>query len=225
MWILVLGLCMALWCGCGDGSKGESPPVPVAARAPSESGAAPAKTTAASVAQLNQELAAKMAFASLADIEKLLQQGATAGAKDRYGLPVIFIAARRGDVGIINALLKAGADANSRIGASYNDDGVGYAGTTDGTPMSYAAGAGKIEAMESLRKAGADVNGAGPGGTTALMQASEGGQLEAVRWLRQNASTAGRDHALTISQRFFNPDAKRKEITQLLQGEGASGRR
>jgi ankyrin repeat protein len=158
-----------------------------------------------------------MTFASPQQIADLLKRGATPEAKNRYGLPVIFTAAKRGDTAILDLLIKAGADVNSQIGTSFNDDGVGYSGTADGTPLSYAAGAGKLDAVKALKAAGADLNGAGPEGTTALVTAAEGNHLEIVQWLLENGSSKGRAQAVTVAQRFINPDETRQQIIQLLQ--------
>ena len=166
---------------------------------------------------LNRDLAAKMTFAEPEVIIALLEKGATPGAKNRYGLPVIFMAAERGDVTILEHLIKAGADVNSKIGTYFNTDGLGYTGTADGTPMSYAAAKGKIEAMQFLLDNKADINGAGPEGTTPLMSAAGTLQLESIQWLIKNGSTAGKEKALGSAQMFINPDEKTQEIIKLLK--------
>jgi len=165
---------------------------------------------------LNRDLAAKMTFAEPEVIVALLKKGATPEAKNRYGLPVIFMAAERGDLTILEALVKAGADVNSKIGTTHNTDGIGYTGTADGTPMSYAAAKGKVEAMQFLLDNKADVNGAGPEGTTPLMSAAVTLQLESIQWLIKNGCTAGKEKALGSASMFINPDEKTKQIIQLL---------
>lgn len=171
----------------------------------------------ANVAKLNKELAARLIFAEPDEIIGLINKGATPDAKNRYGLPVIFMAAERGDVTILEALVKAGADVNSKIGTTHNTDGAGYTGTADGTPMCYAASKGKVEAMQFLLDNKADVNGAGPEGTTPLMRAAETLRLEAVQWLVTNGSTAGKKKALGFTTMFPNPDEKTLKIIQLLK--------
>jgi ankyrin repeat protein len=205
---------LTLMCGCSDpveidAAHSEAPPANVSARVPQPD---PAK-----ISQLNQQLAARMTFGTAEEIASLLQQGATTEAKNHHGLPVIFMAAQRGEPGVIALLVEAGANVNARIGTTYNDDGTGYGGTADGTALAYAAGAGKIEAMEALRKAGAEVNGEGLEGTTALMRAAENMQLEAVQWLLQNGGTAGREKALVLCKRFLNPTPKARQIMELLE--------
>jgi len=175
------------------------------------------KNDPAATLPLNRDLAAKMTFAEPDVIIALIKKGATPEAKNRYGLPVIFMAAERGDVTILEALAKAGADVNSKIGTTHNTDGIGYTGTADGTPMSYAAAKGKIEALQFLLDHKADINGAGPEGTTPLMSAAQLLQLEAVQWLVKNGSTAGKEKALGLASMFINPDEKTKQIIQLLK--------
>jgi ankyrin repeat protein len=174
------------------------------------------RSKAANLAELNEKLTERITFGSAAEIQDLFKQGATMAAKNRYGLPVVFMAAQRGDPAILEVLIQAGADVNAQIGTTYNDDAIGYAGTSDGTPLGYAAGAGKVEAMKVLQKAGADVNGGGPEGVTPLMFATERGQLESIQWLVANGATAGREKALATCARVVNPGAKHKEIVRLL---------
>jgi ankyrin repeat protein len=209
---LALTAALGLIAGCEK--SGDAPATSPVAAAPAR---VAAKVDPAKVAQLSQQLAARILFGNAEELANLLQQGATADAKNRYGLPVIFLAAQRGDAAILELLIKAGANVNSQIAVSYNNDGVGYSGTADGTPLTYAAGAGKVASLAVLHKAGADLNGQGPGGTTPLMRAAENNQLEAVQWLIEQGSFAGKDKALALCQRVVNPAEKTKEIMRLLK--------
>ncbi|MFK5923463.1 MAG: ankyrin repeat domain-containing protein [Verrucomicrobiota bacterium] len=181
--------------------------------------AQPKKSAAnpAQIAKLNKQLASRLIFAEPDEIIELIKKGATPDAKNRYGLPVIFLAAERGNLTILETLIEAGANVNSKIGTTHNTDGAGYTGTADGTPMGYAAAKGKVEAMQFLLDNKADVNGAGPEGTTPLMRASESLQLEAVQWLLENGSSAGKEKALGLTSMFVNPDEKTKKIILLLK--------
>lgn len=176
----------------------------------------------ADIAQLNRNLLSALTFDAPEQALAAIEQGATPSAKNRYGLPVIFIAAQQGHPDVVAALLDAGADPNASIGTTFNDDGVGYAGTSDGTPLGYAAAKGQLETMALLARAGADVNHAGPEGTTPLMQAVEAGQLQAVEWLLQAGADPTQPNqtggtALSLAQMFFNPDPERQKIIDLLQ--------
>lgn len=211
----------AFLCACGGGKEAEAPAeeprneLETAGPAPAAEPAAPAGYTAA----LDHELVTKVVFNDAAGAADLLGRGARAGAKDRYGLPVLFIAARGGNADIVGRLIEAGADVNASVGTTHANDGTGYGGTMDGTPLGYAARAGKLDVMERLRAAGADLNGAGPGGNTPLMLAAEGGRWEAVKWLLDNGSAAGREQALEIARRFVNPDENYQKVIKLLAGE------
>jgi len=205
--------CLMWTAGCGNSGPEDNTVAPSTRR---EVRGREHKLDAGKVAELNAQLAVKVASGTKDEVDTLLYDGATADAMNRHGLPVIFIAAQRGDVEILELLIKAGADVNAKIGTSHNTDGVGYTGTADGTPLAYAAGAGKVDAMDVLRKAGADLNAAGPEGTTPLMRAAEGGQLDSVQWLIINGSTAGREKALTKAQMVINPQDNYLQIIRLL---------
>ncbi len=166
---------------------------------------------------MNQRLVSRMTFSSTDEIVSLIKEGATPDAKNRHGLPVIFMATERGDVSIVKALIDAGADVNQAVGTSFNDDGMGYTGTMDGTPLSYAARKGHIAVMELLKKSGANLNGLGPEGTSPLMSAAESFQLESIEWLLRNGSTAGKSKALGFTKLMVNPNEKTKKIMQLLK--------
>jgi len=203
----------ALLCGCGGDKEAPAPAAPAQSEA-----AAPAAAPAPDPS-LDQALVTQVLFGSSVDVEALLKRGARPEAADRYGLPVIFTAAKAGNTAIMDLLIKAGADVNAAVGTTHARDDTGYGGTADGTVMSYAAASGKVEALELLRSAGADLNGAAPGGTTPLMMAAENGRAEAVEWLLNNGSTAGREQALAISRRFINPNDSYKKLQKLLAGE------
>jgi ankyrin repeat protein len=209
--ITAILLASAFLCGCGEDKE--------APAAPQQSEAAAPPATPAPDPALDEALAMKVMFGTSGEVEALLKQGARPGATDRYGLPVLFMAAKAGNTAAAELLIKAGADVNASVGTSYNQDGVGYSGTSDGTVLAYAAASGKVEMLELLRAAGADINGAAPGGTTPLMMAAENGRAESVEWLLNNGSFAGREEALAISRRFINPNDSYKKLQKLLAGE------
>lgn len=152
------------------------------------------------------------------EVEALLKQGARHSAVNRFGLPVLFIAARAGHTEIVELLINAGADVNASVKTFYDTDG-GCSGTADGTAMGYAAGAGKVEIMELLLNAGADIDGSGPGGDTPLIHAAHTAQAESVEWLLDNSSSAGQDKALKIIRRFLNQEENYIKTRKLLAGE------
>ena len=87
-------------------------------------------------------------------------------------LPSISIAARRGDIAWMRQLLDAGADPNEPA-----RDGNGW------PPLMHAIHKGQFEAAALLLEHGADPNGAGPAGYTALMMAAADSDSRMVRLL------------------------------------------
>lgn len=175
-------------------------------------------------AKRNKELLRALSLDQADQAVAAIEAGATPAAKNRDGLPVLFIAAEKGDTAVVKALLKAGADPNAAIGMSFNEDGVGYRGTKDGTVLGYAAAKGNQLVMMDLVAAGADVNGAGPDGTTPLMMAADTGKLQAVRWLLEKGADPNQQNkhggtALAMAQLMFSPDAQRQQIIELLKSK------
>lgn len=169
------------------------------------------------VAKLNKDLARALMLNQTSQALAAIEAGADPNAINRYGLPVLFSAAQAGDAAIVKALITKGADPNTKIGTSYNTAGVGYTGTTDGTPLGYAAAKGKLQAMEALVTAGADVNGAGPEGRTPLIQAVDSGKFAVVEWLIAKGANASDGKALREITMIINPDPERQKIIELLK--------
>lgn len=195
---------------------------PAVENSPSPQASQPAAKPVVNVGELNKDLLTAITFNQPDKALAAIEAGATPEATNRYGLPVIFMAAQMGDSNVVKALLDAGADANAKIGTSFNDDGVGYAGTSDGTVLGYAAAKGHAQVMQDLVKAGADVNGSGPAGTTPLMQAVDSGNFEIVKWLIDagadpNAKNATGGTALGTAQMIINPYTERQQIIDLLK--------
>jgi len=176
-----------------------------------------ASTKANKTPPTNQSLLSAISFGEHEKAITLLADGASVNAKDRYGHPVIFLAAKQGHPGLLKAVIKAGGDVNATLSTKYNDDGVGYSGTTDGTPLTYAAREGHIDAAKVLIDAGADINGMGPEGTSALMAAAENGQADMVEWLLGQGAIEGHAAALVIAMRVVNPNDERQRVIELLE--------
>ena len=171
-----------------------------------------------SLREINLSLVNAIKWDKPDDVDQLLSEGASVEAENRYGLKVIFIASKFGNPAIITSLINASANVNETVETTFNDDGVGYTGTMAGTPLSYAALEGRVEAMATLIKAGAEVNGLDPEGNMPLMRAAEGGHLPAVEWLLdQGANETARAQALKSAQMIFNPDENRQAIVRVLQ--------
>jgi ankyrin repeat protein len=142
-------------------------------------------------------------------VRLFLQAGMDPNAADRHGVTALMHAARRGDLAMMEMLLKAGAmDPNAA-----DRDGV--------TALMHAARRGDLAMMEMLLKAGADVNARTKRSeSTALSWAAGAGRTDAMRsLLKAGASKASFDGALLSAIGGGHVDAVR-----LLLGEGANPR-
>lgn len=107
----------------------------------------------------------------------LLAAKANVEAKTRLNqMTPLFMAAKNGNAPIVEALLKAGADAKAATNV----------GTT---ALMLAAAAGSPEAVQALLKAGADIHGKDVNqGQTALMFAAASGRTEVIRLLASSGA-------------------------------------
>ncbi|GEM_PF-6841755 len=96
-------------------------------------------------------------------------------AKDEYGQTALYRAARYGDIDAVNRLLKAGANANERIG----EDGL--------TSLYIASQNGYTQIVHALLMAKADVDAAWKG-QTPLFVAAKKGHISIVRLLLENGA-------------------------------------
>jgi ankyrin repeat protein len=101
----------------------------------------------------------------------LIERGANASARNRYGVTPLSLAATNGDAAAIRTLLVAGADPNTTV-------------TEGQTVLMMAARTGRPEAIGVLVEAGANVNARETWmGETALMWAAADDHADAVRTL------------------------------------------
>ena len=104
-------------------------------------------------------------------VDKLLQSGADAKAKDRYGFTALYFACEQGNPAIVKRLLDAGADPNA-------------SGPSGETALMTAARVGNMEVLRLLLDRGAAVNATDAAAhTTALMWAVRANHPEVVRLL------------------------------------------
>lgn len=133
---------------------------------------------------------------------ELLDRGIDPDTVDGFNNSLLIIAAREGQLEIIDVLMRYRANVSHRNqagdsalmlavlkghreitakllegGAEVNHDGW--------TPLMYAAFEGRAEILESLLAAGSDVNALAPNGANALMLAARNGHINIVRRLLQ----------------------------------------
>ena len=153
--------------------------------------------------------------AKLAEAEALAREAGAAalGWADDESEPMICIAARRGALGAVKALLDAGADANTAAAHSLM------------TPLIRAAEGGHVDVVKLLLEKGADVNAQAAGRFTALIAAVDYADPELVRVLLEAGAQARVKPAdgRTAARRVRGPYAK--EIAALLAATPAKKRR
>lgn len=103
----------------------------------------------------------------LATVEALLKHRVKVGARNFVGDSALMLAVLAGHDKVAEVLMKAGAPINQE----------GW------TPLHYAAFEGRLELLEKLLAAGADVNAVAPNKSSALMLAARNGHVGVVRRL------------------------------------------
>jgi ankyrin repeat protein len=122
-------------------------------------------------------------------VKQLIERGANANQGEGSSTTALQVAARSGNLAVVEYLLKEGADAN--IVPTADDDL-----TSTATALQHAAIRGDLAIAFCLLEAGADVNAVGDGedGRTALECAAEHGRLEMVHLLLQWSSRIDGDY-------------------------------
>ena len=109
-------------------------------------------------------------------VEMLLRHHASPLKINKYGDSALMLAALKGHLDIVTALVAAGAEMNP-------DDGW--------TALIYAAFEGHSEVVRFLLDKGADIDAQAPNGATALMFAARNGHRETVALLLQDDADYG----------------------------------
>ena len=125
----------------------------------------------------------------------LIKARAKVNARNAAGDTALRLAAFRGHLKVVEALVAGGAAVN----------------TPGWTPLAYAAFNGQTEVAQYLIKAGADVNAASENGTTPLIAAARGGHLEIAKSLLANKADPAKtldtgETAIDIALKFQNTD-------------------
>ena len=144
-------------------------------------------------------------------VQAYLNSGADPNSADTLGVSVLHKAASKGNVSMVEALIAAGADVNPLP-----------TGSEIGSPLIFAATAGRAEAVRILIEAGADLEyyRSFPA-DTALARAAQAGSTESVRILLEAGADATRkagEWALIDAIRFHD-----REMEQMLLDAGANG--
>lgn len=123
-------------------------------------------------------------------LQVLIDAGADLDSRSRSGRNALDHAAALGSVRAISVLSQAGIDLNAQSEAFVQIPG--HPGDAGPTPLATAARAGQLEAVETLLRLGADVDGQSKRGQTALLQAIASGQSEEmITLLLDSGATPG----------------------------------
>jgi uncharacterized protein len=145
----------------------------------------------------------------VAEVRRLLREGADVNSRQADGATALHWAAYHGDAGLAEFLLGAGAD-------------VSAANRNGSTPMWLAASEGNAAMIATLLEGGAHANEALPLGRTPLMMAARSGRVDAVRVLLDH----GADPNASESERGTTAlmqaaDQGHAEVAALLVEHGA----
>jgi ankyrin repeat protein len=138
----------------------------------------------------------------------LVQNGADVDVANKYGFTPLHEAARSGDIKVVEVLIKAGANVNSKcVRRSF-------------TPLHAAAYSGKSRAVEVLIKNGADINAkSGVIGNTPFHLAAASGTkaVEVCRVFLDNGAMIDTKNNDQFSPLDIAKDLGTKELVELLQ--------
>lgn len=121
----------------------------------------------------------------------------------------LIVAAGRGDLGMVDALLELGADAN-------------HSARGDGNPLIAASAGGHLDVMARLLAAGAQVDTVVPDDETALITAVRNDRLQAVEFLVERGADVNLG-VLADGSRWRSPlnQARSPAVRTYLLGKGA----
>lgn len=142
-------------------------------------------------------------------VERALAGGANADATTRWNEPVLNVAARRGHVGAVTALVRAGAHVDER-------DGSGKSAVTD------AAAKGHLQVVRILVEAGADPSGRGERLDTPLVAAARGGHAAVVAYLLENGARPDGPRPGGLLPLFLAAENGHADVVDLLLKAGAN---
>jgi ankyrin repeat protein len=130
-------------------------------------------------------------------------------SKDEYGNSLLHLAAREGNVDIINYLVSEGANVNSR-------------NIADETPIHLAANSGNLDVVIQLISNGANINVKDSIGNTPLHDAAENDHIQIVKYLisqKAEINTQNNGHQSPLHEAV---EFDKVEMSKLLVSEGAN---
>jgi outer membrane protein assembly factor BamB len=149
--------------------------------------------------ELRSALWAAVRNGDIQAMKDVLEKGADVNAKNEMGITALWIAAGKGKIEIVEMLLDKGADVNAR-------DGIWYQ-----TPLSSAVGAGHVDVVKALIRAGArDIN-------PALLTATSRGNVDIVRALL----ATGKVQPEVLNVALHNASKSKQELQDALKTAGA----
>lgn len=180
---------------------------------------------------IDDELITAAKKGNLVKCRELIKAGADVNAKDKYSRTVLdiakingnaevvnlligirtkfkqlVIAAEKGKIDQVKALIEAGADANAT-----DEDGR--------TALMCAAGKGHFDVVNLLIEAGADANTTDEDGGTALMEAALFGHLDVARLLIENGANVNIKDKWGKTALIWAQEDGREDIVALLEGD------
>lgn len=129
-----------------------------------------AMTLGAHAQARDQTLIAAAGKGDLAEVERLIGEGASVAARDGQGRTALLVATHGNHVAVARAIIAAGADVNAK-------DGI------QDSPYLYAGAEGRNEILKMTLAVGADLKSVNRYGGTALIPAAHHGHPETVRIL------------------------------------------
>jgi len=164
--------------------------------------------SAAGIAVTEEEFGRTVAEGNSTAVEHFLHTGLSPNSTDARGVPLLTLAIRNRQYQLILRLLEAGASPNA-VSADRGN-----------SALSEAAVIGDQEMVETLIKAGADLNVQSKNGQTALMMAIGEGYTEIARFLLDNGAKTDAVDQLGMTAYKYAKLFKHHEIAELMfQGE------
>jgi hypothetical protein len=157
----------------------------------------------------NRALAQAVLCGNANNVEVLLRRGADPNTWLRYGFPIIYFAATKGDAAIVRLLMEGGATAD----VIYGDNGF--------SPLICAAFNGHTETVLALIDHGADIESRSNLGVSPLIFAARNGHCETVKLLVVRGADLNSRSKYDVSAADIAEKRGHKEILEYLLAQGS----